>query len=82
MMLHAFKWSVLGEIAARTITPLSFLLLARVLLPEDFGIAAAGTVVISFSQIFSDAGLGSALIQQQELHNKNADVAFWLNHAF
>jgi O-antigen/teichoic acid export membrane protein len=81
MMLQAFKWSALGELASRTIAPLSFLLLAKLLLPEEFGIAAAGTVVISFSQIFSDAGLGSALIQKQESHRKYANVAFWLNLA-
>lgn len=81
MMLHAFKWSALGEIAARTVAPLSFLLLARLLLPEDFGVAAAGTIVISFSQIFSDAGLGSALIQKQDSHSKFANAAFWLNLA-
>jgi len=38
---HAFKWSILGEIASKAIGPLVFLVLARLLVPEDFGVIAA-----------------------------------------
>jgi PST family polysaccharide transporter len=77
--IHAFKWSVLGEIASRAIGPIVFLLLARMLVPEDFGVVAAATVVISFSQVFSDAGLVKALIQRQNRVGESANVVFWLN---
>lgn len=76
---HAFKWSVLGEIASRAIGPLVFLVLARLLVPEDFGVVAAAMVIISFSQVFSDAGLAKALIQRQDSTNESANVVFWLN---
>jgi O-antigen/teichoic acid export membrane protein len=76
---HAFKWSVLGEIASRAIGPLVFLILARLLVPEDFGVVAAAMVIISFSQVFSDAGLAKALIQRQDSTNESANVVFWLN---
>lgn len=77
--IHAFKWSVLGEIASRATGPLIFLVLARILVPEDFGVVAAAMVVISFSQVFSDAGLGKALIQRQDRVEESANVVFWLN---
>lgn len=77
--IHAFKWSALGEIASRTIGPLVFLVLARLLIPEDFGVVAAATVVISFSQVFADAGLAKALIQRQDKVEESANVVFWLN---
>lgn len=76
---HAFKWSALGEAASRIIGPLVFLVLARLLVPEDFGVVAAATVVISFSQVFSDAGLAKALIQRQNRTEDSANVVFWLN---
>jgi O-antigen/teichoic acid export membrane protein len=77
--IHAFKWSVLGEIASRTVGPLVFLVLARLLVPEDFGVVAAAMVTISFSQVFSDAGLSKALIQRQTRVEESANVVFWLN---
>lgn len=55
--LRSFKWSILGEVFSRMIRPLVFLVLAKILVPEDFGVVAAATVVVSFSQIFWDAGL-------------------------
>ena len=77
--IHAFKWSVLGEIASRATGPLVFLALARLLVPEDFGVVAAAAVVISFSQVFADAGLAKALIQRQNRVEESANVVFWLN---
>ncbi len=38
----------------------------------------AALMVISFSQVFWEAGMGKALIQQGDIH-KAADVAFWIN---
>jgi O-antigen/teichoic acid export membrane protein len=80
--VHAFKWSILGESASRLITPLVFLVLARLLLPEDFGVIAAATVVISFSQTLAEAGLAKALIQRQGDVDESANVVFWLNLVF
>jgi PST family polysaccharide transporter len=77
--IHALKWSVLGEIASRGVGPLVFLVLARLLVPEDFGVVAAATVVISFSQVFADAGLAKALIQRHDKVEESANVVFWLN---
>jgi O-antigen/teichoic acid export membrane protein len=77
--IHAFKWSVLGEVVSKAVGPLVFLVLARLLVPEDFGVVAAAMVIISFSQVFSDAGLGKALIQRQNRVEESANVVFWLN---
>lgn len=77
--LQSLKWSVLGEIASRIVGPLVFLVLARILVPDDFGVIAAATVVISFSQVFWDAGLAKALIQRQVQIAEASDVVFWIN---
>ena len=79
--LRAFTWSMLGELASRSVGPAVFIVLARLLTPEDYGVAAAATVIISFSQVFSDAGLSKALIQRQDCVEQSADVVFWLNLA-
>jgi PST family polysaccharide transporter len=77
--VHAFKWSLLGELASRVVGPLVFIVLARVLLPEDFGVVAAATVAISFSQVVWDSGLARALIQRNDDDTALANTVFWIN---
>ncbi len=77
-VVHAFKWSILGEAVSRLVAPAIFLVLARLLTPEDFGIVAAAMVVISFGQAIADAGLGKTLVQRRDALEASADVAFWL----
>lgn len=77
--IHALKWSFLAELASKAITPVAFIVLARLLTPEDFGVMSAAMMVIAFSQIFWEAGMGKALIQRQTDVEDAADVAFWIN---
>lgn len=77
----AFRWSILGESVSRLIAPAVFLILARILTPEDFGVVAAATVVISLCQAVADLGLGTALIQSKSPVDENAHAAFWISLA-
>jgi len=76
---HALKWSFLSELAAKSIQPLVFLVLARLLTPEDFGVMTAAMMVIAFSQIFWEAGMGKALIHRQTHIREAANAAFMIN---
>ena len=50
--------------------------LARLLTPADFGVVSAALVVIGFSMIFSQIGLGPALVQRPVLEQRHLDTAF------
>lgn len=76
---HALKWSFLSELAAKAIQPMVFIVLARLLSPEDFGVMTAAMMVIAFSQIFWEAGMGKALIQRQTHIEEAANAAFMIN---
>ena len=78
-VLGSFKWSVLGELVSKTVGPLVLVVLAKILLPDDFGVVAAATIVISFSQVFWDAGLAKTLIQRKHRISESATVVFWIN---
>ncbi len=67
------------EIVSRTAMPIIFVVLARLLAPEDFGVVATTMIAISFSQTIWDAGLSKALIQTKETPERAADVVFWTN---
>jgi PST family polysaccharide transporter len=50
--------------------------LARLLSPAEFGIVGVVTVFITFFNILSDIGLGSAIIQNQDFTNKDFSDIF------
>ena len=54
-------------------------ILARLLLPEDFGLFGLASVIIGFAAMFSDVGAGVFLIYRYDDIDKHADTAFWVN---
>ena len=80
---NATKWSSITEITAKLTAPFTTMVLARVLTPEAFGVVATVTLIISFTQIFGDAGFQKYLIQHEFDNDddkyKTANVAFLSN---
>ena len=79
--IHATKWSILASNLRYASTPIATLLLALVLTPEDFGVVAVSTLVVSIISIFQEGGLGMALIQRQT-HIEEANCLTFLDDAF
>lgn len=79
----ATKWSTVGEIAAKLVTPISSMVLARLLTPEAFGVVTTLTMIISFAEIFTDAGFQKYLVQHEFRDDldreESTNVAFWSN---
>ena len=82
-MVAATKWSALTEIAAKLVTPVTSMILARLVAPESFGIVATLNIVIAFAEIFTDAGFQKYIIQHEFVDERDRDestnVAFWSN---
>lgn len=55
--------------------------LARLLIPEDYGLLGMVTVVISFASLFKDLGLSNATIQKSEVTQQQVSTLFWINFA-
>lgn len=84
-IVTATKWSGLTEIAARLVGLGTSMVLARLLAPEAFGAVATIMLVISFAELFTDAGFQKYIIQHEfssvEQRRESTDVAFWTNLA-
>lgn len=82
-IVNATKWSTITEVIAKLVTPVTSIVLARLLTPEAFGVVATLTMIISFAEIFTDAGFQKYLIQHQfkddEDRVQSTNVAFWSN---
>ena len=82
-IINATKWSAISELCAKLIAPISNMILARVLTPEAFGVVATLTMLITFAEIFTDAGFQQYIIQfefkSDEEKYKTTNVAFISN---
>ena len=82
-VVTATKWSSVTEMVAKLITPISTMVLARLLTPEAFGVLVTAVMVISFAEIFTDAGFQKYLVQREFSSEKEmgecTTVAFWSN---
>lgn len=82
-VISASKWSALTEIVAKLVSPISTVILARLLTPDAFGIMVTATMVVSFAEMFTDAGFQKYLIQHdfetESKKNDSTNVAFWTN---
>jgi O-antigen/teichoic acid export membrane protein len=53
--------------------------LARLLVPADFGLVAMVTAFTSVAQGFADLGLSEATIQREDITHKQVSTLFWIN---
>lgn len=74
--VSAIKWSALGSIAQYGLSIGAQIVLARMLGPENYGLFAMGTIVLTFSNFFSNFGFAWGLIQIQDLTEEDVRFVF------
>jgi PST family polysaccharide transporter len=60
----------------------SIAILARILIPEYFGLLSMVTALTAFAERFNDLGLSDATIQQKQITHEQVSTLFWINLAF
>ncbi len=64
--VRAFGWAVVSFGGRKLITFAGTLVLARILVPEHFGLVAAGMALLTYLEMALDLGVGSTVIYEQE----------------
>jgi O-antigen/teichoic acid export membrane protein len=72
-------WSAAQKWGIRAITFLVTLILARLLLPESFGLVAYATVFFNLAGIIVDQGFSDAIVQFPKIEREHLDTAFWIS---
>ncbi|NAW51327.1 oligosaccharide flippase family protein [Elizabethkingia argentiflava] len=72
-------WAVADQFSSQIVAFGVNLMLARLLLPEDFGTIALFNVVMSVSSVLINGGLASSLIRTPQLDNRDLSTVFWFN---
>lgn len=75
----AVGWQALSQFGNYGIRIVTGIVLARLLMPEDFGIVSMATIVTGLAALFRDLGLGQALVQRTRLQDKHIRSTFWVS---
>ena len=74
-------WRFMERIGAQAVAFVVEIILARLIVPEAFGIIALVTVFINILQVFVDSGMGNALIQKKNADDLDFSSVFYFNMA-
>jgi O-antigen/teichoic acid export membrane protein len=70
-------WKLLSQFIAQGSRTIVAIVLAHLLTPHDFGLAAMALIFTGFAAIFNDLALGSALIQRPTISEADRSTVFW-----
>jgi O-antigen/teichoic acid export membrane protein len=81
LILRGIGWKAASQVFLQCSGIVVTITLARLLRPHDFGLAGMVLVASSLVLVFSDLGLGAALIQRKQLTEDDRSTAFWISVA-
>lgn len=77
--VSSLVWKLLERFGFHGIKMVIQIVLARILLPEQFGILSIMLVFTDFATIFVQSGLNTALIQRKNAEEKDFSSVFWMS---
>ena len=74
--VNGMFWSFAQKISSQLVSFFITVILARILTPDDYGIVALASLFLVLMSVFSDGGLGQALIQKKNADEKDFNTLF------
>jgi O-antigen/teichoic acid export membrane protein len=78
-MIKGTAWSFVAKISVQAIQFISSIILARLLLPEHFGLIAMVTIITMLAQTLINSGFSASLTRQKELTDDDLSTIFYFN---
>lgn len=78
-ILSGLAWKAGSQVTLQISRMVVALILARLLTPDDWGLAAMVMVFSGFVVVFTDNALGTALIQRRALLKGDRSTVFWMS---
>lgn len=76
---HGFSWNLTSQLANTLLLFARGVILARLLLPEDFGLVGLALFYQGILVVFAEWGFTMALVQLKTIKRIDLDSAFWIN---
>jgi PST family polysaccharide transporter len=74
--LSGMFWLLSGSGVQAILRMAVMIVMARLLMPADFGLVAGALVLIDFIEVFSDLGIGLVIVQRHELEERHIRTGF------
>jgi O-antigen/teichoic acid export membrane protein len=81
-MIRGIPWTLLSYAFSKLVTVLSMVVLARLLVPDDFGIVALATLAVQIFNVLGTFGLSGVLVVRQDLDRRGMGTILTLMLAF
>ncbi|OGO90039.1 MAG: hypothetical protein A2Y17_07365 [Clostridiales bacterium GWF2_38_85] len=81
-VFSGFVWRFVENTSAYFISFIIQIILARLLMPEDFGLIATASVFITIMSVFIQTGFSSAIVQKKELNEVEQSSVFYVGLVF
>ena len=78
-IITSLLWKFIERIGTQGIQFIVMIILARFLLPEDFGLIVVVTIFISIATVITQSGFNTALIQAKKIDGIDLSSVFYLN---
>lgn len=75
--IFGFFWGFCERITAQVITFVVSVVLARLIMPEEYGIVAIVLIYINIANVLVSSGLGTSLVQKKDADEKDFSSMFW-----
>lgn len=75
------SWGLVDNIVGAGMTAVVSILLARILMPEDFGLVGMVAIFIALGNSLMDSGFSGALIRKENVSDKDLNTVFYTNLA-
>jgi len=73
------SWTAISQIGNQVLRVIIFILLARILSPEEFGLIGMVLAFTSYGVILLNFGFGTALIKEEGIDQEQWSTVFWFN---
>ncbi len=80
--VHGMSWASFGAASRALLQFVVLAILARMLTPADYGLMGAALIVVGISSLFSQMGVGPALVQMRDLSKAHVSTAMTISVIF
>jgi O-antigen/teichoic acid export membrane protein len=77
--MSGIVWKFAERFVAQGVTFVVSLVLARILMPSDYGVVSIINIFITIADVFLSSGLNTALIQKKDADELDFSTIFWCN---
>ena len=76
---RGMSWATIGQVGGEGLRVVTFLVLARFMTPEEFGLFNMVTVFANYATVLLNFGFGSTLVQRRQTSQADLSTVFWFN---